>query len=117
MNEATDIFANIDPNLLKKFKRFHQANPHVYREFKSKARQIKNTGRSKYSGWVIVNAIRWEYDVRTRGEVFRINNDFIALYVRLLIYHQPEFRDFFEMRSMKPMNRKESSDECYRKKI
>jgi hypothetical protein len=32
---------------------------------------------------------------------FKINNDFIALYTRLLIWHHPVFDGFFEIRGMK----------------
>jgi len=30
------VFENIDPSLLAKFREFHSANPHIYREFREK---------------------------------------------------------------------------------
>jgi hypothetical protein len=111
------IFDNIDKKLLEKFKRFHLENPGIYKEFRFKAYQIKATNRKKYSGWTIINSIRWDHDVSSTGDVFKINNDFIALYVRLLIYHDPSFSNFFELRTMKESNRLSSDNEKYRRQV
>jgi hypothetical protein len=113
----TDLFANTDRDLLAKFKAFHLANGFVYEKFKEYARKIKSKGHKKYSAWTIINVIRWEEDLKTRGDVFQINNDFIALYARLLIYHFPEFEKFFELRSMKSVRRKISREESERRSL
>jgi len=112
---AKDIFDNIDKKLLAKFKTFHADNPDVYRQFKQMARKMKTKGYSKYSAVTIIHTIRWERDLESNGKIFKINNDFIALYARLLIYHVPTFEGFFELRTMKPFDRRESSEEKYRK--
>lgn len=109
------IFDNIDKNLLIKFKKYHLENPKVYEEFKSNAFEMRKTGKSKYSAWTIINKIRWDHDIKTTGDVFAINNDFIALYARLLIHHHPEFNVFFELRTMKESDRRDSAEEKYRK--
>lgn len=108
------MFQDIDKDLLAKFKAFHLDNPHVYKKFKEYAFKIKKTGRKKYSAVTLINVIRWEHDTETTGDVFKINNDFIALYARLLIHHYPEFDNFFELRKMKAFNRRKSTDERYR---
>jgi hypothetical protein len=110
------IFREIDKDLLKKFKQYHLDNPHVYRKFKEYSSKMRASGVDRYSGWVIINVIRWEHDLATQGDVFKINNDFIALYVRLLIYHDRTFASFFEMRKMKESDRRSSGEERYRKK-
>lgn len=109
------IFDDIDKGLLARFKEYHLQNPTVYAEFKANALEMAKTGRKKYSAWTIVNKIRWDHDVKTTGDVFAINNDFIALYARLLIHHHPEFKDFFELRTMKASGRRNSAEERYRK--
>lgn len=113
---SAEIFSDIDKKLLNKFKTFHLENPDVYKMFKQYALKIKATGRSKYSAWTIINVIRWEHDVRSTGDVFKINNDYIALYARLLIYHDGTFEEFFELRTMKKSDRRSSDEERYRKR-
>ena len=88
-------------DLETRFAEFDQANPLVYRLFKAYARKIQNTGRNKYSAWTIVNVIRWEEDLRTVGDDFKINNDYIALYARKLVEECPDFDGFFMLREMR----------------
>jgi hypothetical protein len=111
---AATIFGHTDKKLLERFRAFHDENPKVYDEFKDFALQMAKTGRKKYSAWTIVNRIRWERDLESIGSVFKINNDFIALYARLLIYHLPEMEEFFELRTMKAFDRRTSDEERYR---
>lgn len=98
---AIELFEHYPERTITRFKKFHAENPDVYREFKRLAFQMKATGRSKYSAHAIIEVIRWHRDLTTTGDVFKINNDFRSIYVRLLIYHHPEFREFFELRVMK----------------
>ena len=109
-----ELFANIDRNLLLRFKAYHLENPNVFKSFLAASQEMRRAGRRKYSAWAIVNKIRWDFDISTKDKVFKINNESIALYARLVIYHHPEFCDFFEMRKMKPSDRSEGSEEKYR---
>jgi len=109
-----EIFQNIDKNLLKKFKDYDAENQNVYRLFERYSQKMIATGRLKYSAWTIVNLIRWEHDIKNK-EPFKINNDFIALYGRLFIYRNFEHLGFFEFRTMKANDRRESNEERYRK--
>jgi len=102
------LFTTVDKALLVKFKRYHRSNPHVYESFKSNAYLMKRTGRKKYSAWTIINKMRWDEDLKTTGGEFIINNNYIALYARLLITFHPEFLNFFDLRPMKP-NRKQQN--------
>ncbi len=112
-----ELFGDTDPSLLAKFKAFHQENKFVYEKFCEHARAVKSAGHKKYSAWTIINVIRWEEDIRTTsGNAFQINNDFIALYARLMIYYDESFKGFFELRSMKPEKRKISREEDLRNK-
>lgn len=89
-----NLFDFADQSLLKKFKEFHTENPFVFEKFKEYAQKIRKSGHSKYSAWTIINVIRWEKDLSTTGGVFKINNDFIALYARLLMANDYSFRTF-----------------------
>ena len=95
---AADVFEAYPRAIRERFKLFHRANPHVYRDFRVKAFQMLRTGRKRYSARRIMESLRWDYDLKTTGDVFEINNDFTPIYVRLLIYNHPEFEDFFELR-------------------
>jgi hypothetical protein len=106
-----------DRNLVGRFIVFHQANPEVFEEFVLGAFRALGAGFSHYSGWVIINKIRWHIDINTvrNGEPFEINNDFIALYARLANDLHPCLKDFFETRKMKPSGRKQSQEELARR--
>jgi len=112
MVKDISIFDNIDSKLLSKFKAYHNANPHIFREFIRNAMEMKASGRTKSSAWLIINKIRWDHHISTDGqETFKISNDYIALYPRLLIYNRPEFDGFFTLKKMKSNNRVLSGDE------
>lgn len=108
-----EIFQNIDVNLLAKFKAYHSKNPGIYQKFKEYTLMLSKTGRKRYSAWCIINKIRWDHDISTTGIEFKISNDFIALYARLFVYHNPEFKEFFSMKRMKASNRKKSDGTYY----
>lgn len=103
------LFGTASPKLLKSFRAFHEANPHVYQAFKQKAHEAKAAGVEKTSHWLIMNVLRWESGLQTSGKEWRISNDHISIYARLLIWNEPEFEGFFDLHQMKrdrncPMN-------------
>lgn len=103
----SELFRKIDKDLVKRFIAFHSGNKWVYAEFEKSAVMMMSTGKEKYSAWAIVNNIRWEKDLIINGkEVFKINNNFISLYARLLIYRNPSFENFFHLREMKQGDKK-----------
>lgn len=95
------LFEGYPKHVLDRFSEYHRENPQVYQAFKDLAFEMKRTGRKKYSAEVIINVLRWNYDLGTTGDVFKINNDFKPLYARLLVYYYPEFENFFEFRSVR----------------
>jgi len=103
-----------DARLVVRFADYHALNADVYGDFVARAHQARKTGRRRYSQWTIIQSIRWDRDMRTRGDVFKVNNDFIALYVRMAIADEPRFDGFFELRAMKPYGRKQSHEEIER---
>jgi hypothetical protein len=109
-------FIGVDEKLVSKFWTFHNQNPHIFERFVDLAMEMKTrSGRAKYSAWTIINKIRWDEDLSSLGSVFTINNDFIALYARMAMATHPEqLEDFFELRRMKPDDRRESGEERYR---
>jgi len=95
---AQHFFGHYKEATLEGFKKFHAENPHIYARFVLLAKQMKATGRKKYSARLIFHAMRWEQDLKTNAEPFKINDRWLSIYSRLLAYYQPEFEDFFEFR-------------------
>jgi hypothetical protein len=81
---------------------WHQKNPHIYELFKRFTFEAIEAGQEQSGAWLIVGRIRWETAVVTRGEDFKISNDFIAYYARHFMAEFPEHRGFFKIKRMKP---------------
>lgn len=106
--KTPDFFNEYPKSVVKRFKRFNRKNPTVFKQFKELAFKMLATGRAKYSARTIIEVMRWEYDLQTVGEVFKINGDFVPMYVRMLIHENPEFGDFFELRKVRSRGIKSS---------
>jgi hypothetical protein len=87
------------PALRARFFKFHRANPLIFHEIKKRAHEIKATGRSSYAIRTITESIRWDFDRQTTGDVFKLNDHYVPMYVRLLIGRYPEFDGLFELRA------------------
>lgn len=103
-----DYLQKIDRGLVSRFIEFHEKNPVVYKKFVAYTKKIIQRGFERYSAWTIINVIRWEQDLETKGNSFRINNDFIALYARMLVNKNAWFKGFFNLREMKQSRRRTS---------
>jgi hypothetical protein len=96
------LFSDVSKELLAKFKEFNEQNPKIYDLFKRFAMEAKQAGRTRFSHWMIINRIRWYTNVETTGDDFKISNDFIAIYARLLVWQMPEFEGFFLLKQCNP---------------
>ena len=78
----------------KEFEEFHANNPRVYHLFCYFTIAVINAGHSKYSAEAIFNQIRWYTTVETRGDDFKINNDYKPYYSRKFMeeYNKDIFR-------------------------
>jgi hypothetical protein len=85
------------------FWEYHKLNPHIYRLFKAYAEEVKKTGKKKYSIWAVANRIRWHFDVEVvdPNSNFKISNDYLAFYSRLLMKENPELQGFFSTKRMR----------------
>jgi|DEB19_MinimDraft_3_1074340.scaffolds.fasta_scaffold04892_3 hypothetical protein len=80
---------------------WHKANPHVYQLFERFTWEAIKLGHKHLSAWLIVNRIRWETSIVTKGDDFKISNDFIAYYARLFMHYHPEHKGFFRIKRLK----------------
>jgi hypothetical protein len=84
----------------ERFQRFHADNPQVYTLFKRFAREARDKVK-RYSADAILHRIRWHVSVETRGDEFKVNNDWAAYYARLLIAEDASYVAFFELRKIR----------------
>lgn len=79
---------------------WHKANPLVWQYFERFSLEAVSKGRKKISHWLIINRIRWEVNIMTTGEDFKISNDYIAFYARLWKAMHPQHKDLFTTKRM-----------------
>lgn len=84
--------------LEERFERFHAANPHVYGTLKAMALSLRNSGQRRWGIAALYEILRFQSAFRTNGDGFKLNNDYRALYARLLMKQEPELEGFFETR-------------------
>ena len=80
---------------------WHKKNPRVWVLFQKFTLEAIRSGRKHYSHWAIMQRIRWETDIVTKGNPFKISNDFIGYYARYFIHSYPEHKDFFRIKPLK----------------
>lgn len=97
----TELTEGADPDLKQRFLEYHRENPALYSKFKEYAFEAKRSGRSRFSIWMIANRVRWYTQIETTGAEFKVSNDYLALYARLLACDYPVFENFFSFKRMK----------------
>ena len=82
------------------FRRFHRENPHVYERLKRLAFKLKVRGVDRWGMKALYEILRYEEAVATNSPaaLYRLNNNFTALYARMLMEREPDLEGFFEVR-------------------
>lgn len=80
---------------------WHKLNPQVWKKFEEYTFDAIRSGRKNYSHWAIVNRIRWNTEIETKGGEFKISNDYIAFYARLFHVKHPQYDGFFRLKKLK----------------
>ena len=80
---------------------WHLKNPHVWKLFEKYTFDAINAGLTSYSHWLIINRIRWDFEVVTKSGEFKISNNYIAFYARLFHAYHPEHSSFFKIKPFK----------------
>ena len=95
------LLGEADPALLDKFFKYHENNPALFDLFVKFAREAQRQSRKRFSVWMIANRIRWYCQIETTGKDFKVSNDYLALYARMLILLDPSFDGLFTLKRMK----------------
>lgn len=77
---------------------YHRANPHVYAAICRFADEAIRAGRTRIGIGMLTERLRWYTTIETRGDGFKVNNNFRAFYARLWLAEHPDHPDFFEAR-------------------
>lgn len=84
-----------------RFRKYHAANPGVFRLFVAFAEKAKASGRSRVGAKAIAERIRWECAIEAKDENFKLNNVFVSRYARLVAHERPDLAGLFETRRLK----------------
>lgn len=98
--------AGAPEELRKRFAKYHAAHPRVWELFKIYSDKAYVSGKRKFSAWAIINRVRWDHEIEsTSGRIwegdFKVPNEFIALYSRMMMAVFPKFKEFFHTRPLK----------------
>jgi len=88
-------------NWMERAKEFDRKNPHVYALFKKFAFELIEAGVKRTSADVVYNRIRWETAIQTKGDTFKINENFKAYFARRFIKEHPQYEGFFAFRRLR----------------
>ena len=87
------------PTIEERFLEFHHGNPQVYSELVAQARLLKERGVKQIGIGLLYERLRWLQTIATAGaDKFKLNNDFRALYSRLIMGQESDMKDFFKVR-------------------
>jgi len=99
-HNGQQFFGFVSP-LERQFQTFHDLNPEVYEELRECALKLKRSGRDVYGIKSIIEVVRWHRNLNTRGDEFKINNNYAPFYARLLMSREPELCEFFKLRAQR----------------
>lgn len=80
------------------FQRFHAENRHVYAELERRALAYQERGVKRIGIAKLVEDVRHDPLLVTRSDDFKLNNNYRALFARLLIHYHPELSDMLATR-------------------
>lgn len=84
------------------FLEFHKANPIVYTQLVRLAREWTAAGKAKLGIKTLFEKLRWEWHVAGLNDTegYKLNNNYTALYARLIMEREEDLKGLFETRSL-----------------
>lgn len=83
------------------FEIWHVENRHIVNEFIRRAREMKQSGRERYSARCIIERIRWDTDLADSTVEFKISGNAVPWISRLVMYECPDLEGFFATREVR----------------
>lgn len=88
-------------SIQEKFNKFDEENPIVYSLFKKQVFRAISKRKSKVSAKTILGFIRWEVQLQTTGDVYKINDVFTSRYARKFSEEFEQYKDIFNFRTLR----------------
>ena len=85
------------------FLAFHNANPKVYTQLVALARKARQRGAEALGIGMLFEVVRWKALLETRDDgqaPFKLNNNYRALYARLIMERESDLAGIFETREL-----------------
>lgn len=86
--------------LQQRFEAFDAANPHVFVALEALAQDWFDAGHSSLGISMLFETLRWQAGIQTRGDAYRLNNDFRSRYARRLIEAHPSWDGAIRTRAL-----------------
>jgi hypothetical protein len=83
------------------FETFHRDNPSVYDMFQRFALQARRSGRAHFGVAAVWERLRWETQIATVNDEFKLNNNHRAYYARMYMRDFPDAAGFFRTRAVR----------------
>lgn len=90
--------------ILARFAAFHAEHPEVYAALVRLARIARARGARRVGMRLLWERLRWEIVVEglgVGGDGFKLNNNFVPHYARLIATNEPELAELFELRRLR----------------
>lgn len=82
------------------FLEFHKKNPQVYDRLVEQALRLKGHDVEECGISLLFERLRWLYLIQTKGDNFKLNNNYRSEYARLIMKQVPELKGFFKTRTL-----------------
>ena len=88
-------------DLERQFLRFDEFNPHVYEMIVKIASALRERGFKRAGMKMIFERMRWLWAMQTKGEDYKLNNNYTAFYARKVMADNPDLKGLFKTRAQK----------------
>ena len=88
-------------SIQERFEQFHEANPYVFDALVALADEWNgSTGGARCGIGMLYETLRFRRGIVTRGEEFKLNNNYRSRYARLIVERRPDLAELFETREL-----------------
>lgn len=84
----------------EQFDEFHRLNPSVLDNLERLTADYLRRGRQRVGIGMLFEVLRWQHDLATSGDPFKLNNNYRSRYVRLMLARHPEWEAAFQTRQL-----------------
>lgn len=85
----------------QKFDKFHKENPHVLEALIKMTDRAVAKGHKHFGMKLLFEVLRWETMISTKGDPYKINNNYAPYYVRLIEEKRPDLTGVFRKRELR----------------